>query len=150
MLVSPNQVQIFLKVPGAKIKLIIKQVKTLTKVTKDLNGFTLYSIYSGTEKRYFLLVCFTNLDQGSKIIFESILTTLMASIVFRGNCGSSKNQLELKIEPLSICKWLKSVKHTAHMICMACNKGVFCFFINGKPEKTYFTMEIFFHLFFLV
>ncbi len=49
-------------------------------------------------------VCFSNLDQGSKIIiFESIwinCDTFIASIIYRGCWGSSKNWLELKIEPL--------------------------------------------------
>jgi hypothetical protein len=33
------------------------------------------------------------------IIFESIISTFMASVIFRGRCGSSKKWLELKIEP---------------------------------------------------
>jgi hypothetical protein len=45
-------------------------------------------------------VCFTDLDQGSKmIIFESILATFIASVVFSSPKGSSKNWLELKIKP---------------------------------------------------
>jgi hypothetical protein len=45
-------------------------------------------------------VFFSNLDQGSEmIIFELILTTFMASIIFRGRWGSSRNVLELKIDP---------------------------------------------------
>ncbi len=45
-------------------------------------------------------VYFTDLDQGSKmIIFESIFTTFIASVVFRGPWNSGKNWLELKIEP---------------------------------------------------
>jgi hypothetical protein len=34
------------------------------------------------------------------IIFESILTTFIASEIFRGPCGSKENWLELKIEPI--------------------------------------------------
>jgi len=33
------------------------------------------------------------------IIFESILTTFISSIIFRGTWGSSVNRLEPKIEP---------------------------------------------------
>jgi hypothetical protein len=43
---------------------------------------------------------FTDLDPGSKIIiFESILTTFIASIIFKGGYGGSINWLKLKIEP---------------------------------------------------
>ncbi len=43
-------------------------------------------------------VCSTDLDQGCEmIIFESILTTFIVSIVFRGLWANSKNWLELKI-----------------------------------------------------
>ncbi len=42
--------------------------------------------------------CFADLDQGSKmIILETILTTFIASIVFRGRWGGTKHWLELKI-----------------------------------------------------
>ncbi len=42
-------------------------------------------------------VCFTNLDQGSEmIILKSILTTFIASIVFRSCWGSRKNYSSLK------------------------------------------------------
>ncbi len=45
-------------------------------------------------------VCFNNLDQGTKmIIFESILTTSIASVILRECLGNSKNWLELKIDP---------------------------------------------------
>jgi hypothetical protein len=45
-------------------------------------------------------VCFTNGDQGSEmIIFESILTTFLGSVIFRDHCGICKIWLELKIEP---------------------------------------------------
>jgi hypothetical protein len=51
------------------------------------------SIYLSTT------VCSTDLDQGSEMInFESILTTLIAIVVFRGDWGSGKKWLELKIE----------------------------------------------------
>jgi hypothetical protein len=44
-------------------------------------------------------VCFIDLDQGSEmIIFETIFTTFIASVVFRGRWGRGKNWLELKIE----------------------------------------------------
>jgi hypothetical protein len=43
-------------------------------------------------------VCFTDFDQGSKIIiFLSILTTFIASIVFIGHWGSSKIGLSSKL-----------------------------------------------------
>ncbi len=46
----------------------------------------------------FATVCFTDLDHVSKmIIFESILFTFIAKVVFRGGWGSKKNWLELKI-----------------------------------------------------
>ncbi len=45
-------------------------------------------------------VCFIDLDWCTKtIISESILTTFIASVIFRGFWGSSKNLLELKTEP---------------------------------------------------
>ncbi len=45
-------------------------------------------------------VCFTNLDQGSKlIIFESIMTTFIVSVIFKGHLDSSKNWLGLEIKP---------------------------------------------------
>ncbi len=45
-------------------------------------------------------VCFTDLGQCSEMnIFESILTPLIASVVFRGSWDCSKKWLELKIEP---------------------------------------------------
>jgi hypothetical protein len=44
-------------------------------------------------------ICFTNLDQDSKlIIFDSFLTTFIASVSFRGRWGNSKNWLDSKIE----------------------------------------------------
>jgi hypothetical protein len=44
-------------------------------------------------------VCFTDLYQDTEmIIFESILTTFIASIVFRDRWRGSKNWLELKIK----------------------------------------------------
>jgi len=44
--------------------------------------------------------CITDLDLGSEmIIFESILTTFKASVVFRGSWGSSVNWLEPKTKP---------------------------------------------------
>jgi hypothetical protein len=44
-------------------------------------------------------VCFTNLDQGSEMtIFESILTTFIASIIFRSGWSCNTNWLELKIK----------------------------------------------------
>jgi hypothetical protein len=46
------------------------------------------------------IVCFIDLDQGGKmIIFKSILTTFIESVIFRGCWFSSKNCLKLKIEP---------------------------------------------------
>jgi hypothetical protein len=52
------------------------------------------------NKKKYHKVSFTNLDQvGEMIILESILTTFEASFVLRGSRGSSKNWLELKIEP---------------------------------------------------
>ncbi len=59
-------------------------------------------------------VCFINLDHVSEmIIFKSILTTLIASIIFRSRWGSSKNWLKLKIWTTIIKFSLsKSVKHT--------------------------------------
>jgi hypothetical protein len=58
-------------------------------------------------------VYFTDLDQGSEmIIYKSILTTFIVSVVFRGSWGSSKNWLKLKIEPtVNKFSLLKSVKH---------------------------------------
>jgi hypothetical protein len=48
------------------------------------------------------IVSFKDLDQGSEmIIFESILTAFIASGIFRGCIGSSKNRLMLKIDPPS-------------------------------------------------
>jgi hypothetical protein len=45
-------------------------------------------------------VSFADLDQGCEmIILESILTTFIASVIFRGHWGSSKNLLDLKINP---------------------------------------------------
>ncbi len=45
-------------------------------------------------------VWFTDSYQGTEmIIFESILTTFISMIVFKDLWGSSKNWLELKIEP---------------------------------------------------
>jgi hypothetical protein len=42
----------------------------------------------------------TYLDQGSKmVIFESILTSFIESVIFRAPWGSTKNWLKLKIEP---------------------------------------------------
>ncbi len=47
----------------------------------------------------FYTVCFTNLDQGSKVIlFESISTTLIASFLVVAG-AVAKKWLELKIEP---------------------------------------------------
>ncbi len=51
---------------------------------------------SGTHVKIFdkqiATVCFADLDQGSKmIILKSILTTFIASVIFRGRWGSSKN-----------------------------------------------------------
>ncbi len=44
-------------------------------------------------------VYFTDLDQVSEmIIFESVLTTFITSIIFRGRWDSSENKLELKID----------------------------------------------------
>jgi hypothetical protein len=48
-------------------------------------------------------VYFTDLDPGSEMtIFESVLTTFTASVVFRDSWVSRKNWLELKIEPQSV------------------------------------------------
>jgi hypothetical protein len=45
-------------------------------------------------------VCFTEGDQDSEmIIFESILTTFIGTVIFNDHCGSGKIWLELKIEP---------------------------------------------------
>ncbi len=47
-------------------------------------------------------ICFISLDWGIEmIIFQSILTTFTASVIFRGRWKSSKNWIELKIVPLS-------------------------------------------------
>jgi hypothetical protein len=44
--------------------------------------------------------CFTSFDQCSKmIIFKSILTTFIASVIFCGRWDRGENWLELKIEP---------------------------------------------------
>jgi hypothetical protein len=53
----------------------------------------------GAEECVSPTVCFSDLDHGSKMInFESILTTIIVSIVLRGRWGS-KNCLKLEIEP---------------------------------------------------
>jgi hypothetical protein len=53
-----------------------------------------------TKRQKTSAVCFTDLDQGIKmIIFQSMLTTFTASVVFRGSWGSIEMWLELKIEP---------------------------------------------------
>jgi hypothetical protein len=45
-------------------------------------------------------VCFIDLDQDSEmIIFKSILSTFEAIVILGGRWGTSKNWLELKIEP---------------------------------------------------
>ncbi len=70
------------------------------------NFYNFLKIITEMEKKIILqleiTVCFTDLDQGSKVnIFEAILTTFMAMIVFGGhwgNRGSSKNWFELRIE----------------------------------------------------
>ncbi len=44
--------------------------------------------------------CFIDFDQGNEtIILESILTTIMISVILRGRSVSSDNWLQLKIEP---------------------------------------------------
>jgi hypothetical protein len=59
-------------------------------------------------------VCFADLYQGSKMfIFVSIFATFITSVVFRDTWDSSKNWLELNIEPLQENLGLpQSVKHT--------------------------------------
>ncbi len=57
-------------------------------------------------EKYFLpftyTVCFTGKDLGRMvIIFESILTNFIVSVVSRGHRVSKENWLELKIEPPS-------------------------------------------------
>ncbi len=58
---------------------------------------------------------FTNLDRCKRAkYFESILTTLEDSFIFCGSWESSKNWLELKIEPPTLSNLItlpKSVKH---------------------------------------
>ncbi len=70
---------------------------------KEIRFCSLYRAnkkYQGLMKQKADIVCFTDLDQNSeRNIFESILTTFRVSIVFRGHWESSKNCLELKIEP---------------------------------------------------
>ncbi len=59
-------------------------------------------------------VSFSYQNQGSEmIIFESTLTTFIASIIFRGCWGRIKNCLELKINP-SLAKFSlpKTMNHT--------------------------------------
>jgi hypothetical protein len=41
------------------------------------------------QQLWIATVCFSNLDQGSEMI--SFETTLIASLIFRVSCGSSKN-----------------------------------------------------------
>ncbi len=65
----------------------------LAEITLNLPTYTVSSL--GVTST----VCFTDLDQGSgNIIFQSILTTFIARVIFRGHWGRSKNCLELKIK----------------------------------------------------
>jgi hypothetical protein len=59
-------------------------------------------------------VSFTDLDYCKQsVYFESILTTFEARFIFYGGWGSSKNWLELKIEPplSNLASLRKSVKN---------------------------------------
>jgi hypothetical protein len=78
------------------MKLNIGERKMETKHFQEMKCKRFF--YGNT--RFFQTGCFAYLDQVCEIIiFESILTTLIASIVFRGGWGSSKKWLELEIKP---------------------------------------------------
>jgi hypothetical protein len=78
------------------------------------------TIYSLVKKDRDVTVCFTDLDQGTKmIILKSIMITSIASIIFRGdNIG---NWLKLKIE-FSELSMHKSVKHICRCLIMKTNQ----------------------------
>jgi hypothetical protein len=68
--------------------------KTASTVSQNLSWPLICESYQDPT------VCFTDLDKGRKmIIFESILTSFIESVIFRGPWGSTKNWLKLKIEP---------------------------------------------------